>query len=132
MKNFDRVKKSFEVFVNKDKENRFILLDSQDSFITNEVLNFFKNDLNNFKKILKEGDGNSKETETENVNGIETSNVIKGDFIVFEDYDLFHHEGVLDDTTEHEFTESCDDHERVSDTIEHEFTESFELLTLLK
>ena len=45
MKNFDRVKKSFEVFVNKDKENRFILLDSQDSFITNEVLNFFKNDL---------------------------------------------------------------------------------------
>ena len=129
MKNFDRVKKSFEVFVNEDKENRFILLDSQHSFITNEVLDFFNNDLNNLRKMLKKGDGNSKETE--NANRIETSKVIKGDFIVFEDYDLFHHEGVSD-KTKHEFTESFDDYGRVSDKTEHEFTESFELLTLLK
>lgn len=107
-KDFDTIKNIFEEFV---KENRFSILNSKNDFITNETLDFLNDKNTGFKKTL--------ETNI-NKDEIEMSKVIKGDFIIFENYDLFQYENISYDSDNHNSSEQIN--------VEPDFTESFEHL----
>ena len=107
-KNFNTIKIIFEEFV---KENRFSFLNSKNDFITNETLNFLNDKNTGFKKALEKNMNKDK---------IEMSKVIKGDFIIFENYDLFQYENISYDSENHNSLNQTD--------LEPDFTESFEHL----
>jgi hypothetical protein len=104
MSEFDKIKRIFKRFVEDKNCN---LLNSENEFITNNIVNFLNSKNNSFKKALQNN--------TNNMN-IEMSKVIKGDFIVFETYNLFQYEeqaniintsnNSLDDEIAGDFTES--------------------------
>jgi hypothetical protein len=104
-KDFDVIKDYFETFT---KDKQFSLLNCRDDFVTEEILKFFNDETLGFKKLFNE---NKK---------IEMSKVIKGNFIVFEDYNL-------DDLFEDEYENNkFDSYSNLID--KEEFTESFDLL----
>ena len=80
---FDFIKNTIKHFV---EDNKFTILNSREEFITDNILKFFNSKNNtNFKKTLEKNTNKPK---------IEMSEIIKGDFIIFEDYDLFQYDNI--------------------------------------
>ena len=85
----DKVKQDILSFV-QEKHDKCSIVKSLDTFVTNELLKHLnyidKKDRILFKKCLE--DIEKIANPSKKINYIETSKVIKGDFIKFEDYDL--------------------------------------------
>ena len=90
---FDFIRNTIKHFV---EENKFTILNSREDFITDNILNFFNTKNNtSFKKTLRKTLQNkTAKTNNTNIPKIEMSEIIKGDFIVFEDYDLFQYHNI--------------------------------------
>jgi hypothetical protein len=119
MSDFDKIKFMFKRFVEDHDCN---LINSENEFITNRLLRFLNSDDDNdynFKKTLEDNLRKTSNNNTENIN-IEMSKIIKGDFIVFETYNLFQ------DAEQGNIT--SDINNLSDDEITDEFTESFEQL----
>lgn len=108
---FDKIKRTLK---RSAEDNNCNLLNSENEFITNNILNFLNSKNSSiFKSQLQNNTNNINKTK------IEMSKFIKGDFIVFETYNLFQYEDQID----------IDNISNKSlNYIRDDFTESFEQL----
>ena len=89
---FDKVKQDIMSFI-KEKHEKCSHVKSLDTFVINELLKNFNTvnridriDRISFQKCLEDIEQGSNKSKKRN--DIETSKIIKGDFITFEDYDF--------------------------------------------
>lgn len=86
---FDKVKQDIMSFI-EEKHEKCSHVKSLDTFVINELLKDFntvdRRDRISFQKCLEDIEKGSNKSKKRN--DIETSKIIKGDFITFEDYDF--------------------------------------------